>query len=275
MSDLTVPAALPAGTAPARHARPRLRLGAWTGLVLPVLCVAAWQMVADRRLVAPDLLPAPAAVLRALADLAASGELVVHLEATLGRMALGFAAGAAVGTLAGALTGAIPLARRLVDPTVQALRSVPSIAWVPLFIIWLGIFEGSKIALIAVGVFFPVYLNLMSGIAGVDRKLIEVGRVHGFSPLRVLWRIQLPAVLPAYVTGLRGGLGLGWMFVAAAELMGASEGLGFLLTDGEQTGRPAVVIGAILLFAICGKLTDLGVEVLGGRLVAWQDTVQP
>jgi sulfonate transport system permease protein len=190
-------------------------------------------------------------------------------------MALGFAAGAAAGTLAGALTGAIPLARRLIDPTVQALRSVPSIAWVPLFIIWLGIFEGSKIALIAVGIFFPVYLNLMVGIAGVDRKLIEVGRVHGFSSLRVLWRIQLPAALPAYVTGLRGGLGLGWMFVAAAELMGASEGLRFLLTDGEQTGRPAVVIGAILLFAICGKLTDLGVEALGGRLVAWQDTVKP
>jgi sulfonate transport system permease protein len=224
--------------------------------------------VADRRLVPPDLLPAPAAVLRALTDLAAKGELLAHLEATLARMALGFAAGAAAGTLAGALTGAIPLARRLIDPTVQALRSVPLIAWVPLFIIWLGIFEGSKIALIAVGVFFPVYLNLMAGIAGVDRKLIEVGRVHGFSSLRVLWRIQLPAALPAYVTGLRGGLGLGWMFVAAAELMGASEGLGFLLTDGEQTGRPAVVIGAILLFAICGKLTDLGVEALGGRLVA-------
>ncbi len=275
MSDLALPQALPADATPARRPRSRLGLGAWTGLILPVLCVAAWQVISERRLVPPDLLPAPTAVLRALTDLAASGELVAHLEATLARMALGFAAGAAAGTLAGALTGAIPLARRLIDPTVQALRSVPSIAWVPLFIIWLGIFEGSKIALIAVGVFFPVYLNLMAGIAGVDRKLIEVGRVLGFSPLRVLWRIQLPAALPAYVTGLRGGLGLGWMFVAAAELMGASEGLGFLLTDGEQTGRPAVVIGAILLFAICGKLTDLGVEVLGGRLVGWQDTVKP
>ena len=275
MSDLTLPRTAPAAAASERPARPRVRLGAWIGLVLPVLCVVAWQVVADARIVTPDLLPSPAAVLRALAELAASGELVAHLEATLARMALGFAAGAAAGTVAGALTGAIPLARRLVDPTVQALRSVPSIAWVPLFIIWLGIFEGSKIALIAVGVFFPVYLNLMAGIAGVDRKLIEVGRVHGFSPLRVLWRIQLPAAMPAYVTGLRGGLGLGWMFVAAAELMGASEGLGFLLTDGEQTGRPAVVIGAILLFAICGKLTDVGVEWLGGRLVAWQDTVKP
>ena len=275
MSDLTLPRTVPAVAPFERPPRQRIRLGGLTGLVLPVLCVAAWQVVADRRLVPPDLLPSPAAVLRALTDLAASGELAAHLEATLARMALGFAAGATAGTLAGALTGAIPLARRLIDPSVQALRSVPSIAWVPLFIIWLGIFEGSKIALIAVGVFFPVYLNLMSGIAGVDRKLIEVGRVHGFSPLRVLWRIQLPAALPAYVTGLRGGLGLGWMFVAAAELMGASEGLGFLLTDGEQTGRPAVVIGAILLFAICGKLTDLGVEALGGRLVAWQDTVKP
>lgn len=275
MSDLTIPRALPADATRARRPRPRAGFGSWSGLILPVLCVAAWQLAADRRLVTPDLLPAPSAVLRALVDLAARGELLAHLEATLARMALGFAAGAAAGTVAGALTGAIPLARRLIDPTVQALRSVPSIAWVPLFIIWLGIFEGSKIALIAVGVFFPVYLNLMAGIAGVDRKLIEVGRVLGFSPLRVLWRIQLPAALPAYVTGLRGGLGLGWMFVAAAELMGASEGLGFLLTDGEQTGRPAVVIGAILLFAICGKLTDLGVEWLGGRLVAWPDTVKP
>jgi sulfonate transport system permease protein len=242
------------------------------GLVLPAALVAIWQAAAALRLVGPELLPSPAAVLRALGMLAADGALAAHLGATALRLALGFALGAAAGTVLGGVTGAWPLARRLIDPLAQALRSVPSIAWVPLFILWLGIFEASKVALIALGVFFPVYLNLMSGIAGVDRKLIEVGRVLRLSRLAVLCRIQLPAALPAYITGLRGGLGLGWMFVAAAELMGASDGLGFLLTDGEQTGRPAVVLAAILLFAVCGKLTDLALAAAGARLVAWQDT---
>lgn len=256
-----------------RRPPPRLHPGMGVGLILPVLLVSLWQIAAIARIIPPALLPSPEAVLRTLAALAASGELAGHLKATLARMAAGFLAGAATGTALGALTGALPLARRLIDPTVQALRSVPSIAWVPLFIIWLGIFEGSKVALIAVGVFFPVYLNLMSGIANVDRKLIEVGRAFGLSALAVLVRIQLPAALPAYVTGIRAGLGLGWMFVAAAELMGASEGLGFLLTDGEQTGRPAVVIGAILLFALAGKITDAVLALLGARLIAWQDTL--
>ncbi len=122
------------------------------------------------------------------------------------------------------------------------------------------------------GVFFPVYLNLMTGIAHVDRKLIEVGQVYRLSRIELVRRVLLPAALPSYVTGLRSGLGLGWMFVVAAELMGASEGLGFLLIDGQQTGRPAVVIGAILLFAVLGKLTDLILAWAGARVLAWQDT---
>jgi sulfonate transport system permease protein len=128
------------------------------------------------------------------------------------------------------------------------------------------------VTLIAVGVFFPVYLNLMTGIADVDRRLVEVGRIYRFSSLTLVRRILVPATLPAYITGLRSGLGLGWMFVVAAEMMGASEGLGFLLIDGQQTGRPAVIIASILLFAILGKLTDLALERLGRRALAWQDS---
>jgi len=155
---------------------------------------------------------------------------------------------------------------------LQALRSIPSIAWVPLFILWLGIFEAAKVTLIAVGVFFPVYLNLMAGIEAVDRRLVEVGRVYRFSAWRLIWRILVPATLPGYVTGLRSGLGLGWMFVVAAEIMGASKGLGFLLIDGEQTGRPALIIAAILLFAVLGKLTDMALLLAGRRALAWQDS---
>jgi sulfonate transport system permease protein len=165
-------------------------------------------------------------------------------------------------------------ARRLLDPLFQGLRNIPSIAWVPLFILWLGIAEASKIALIAVGVFFPVYLNLMSGIARTDRKLVEVGRAYRMTGWRLVVAVLVPAALPAYVVGLRGGLGLGWMFVAAAELMGASEGLGFLLIDGQMTGRPALMIAALITFAVVGKTTDLGLMLLGRRVLRWQDTVE-
>ncbi|GGF49967.1 hypothetical protein GCM10011611_65450 [Aliidongia dinghuensis] len=267
MTDL---AYLPIATPTARPARrlPRSLIG-W---ILPAALVGVWEAAARAGLVAPNHLPAPSTIAATLAQLARSGDLVAHVAATLGRVGLGFLLGAAAGTLAGAATGASPTLRRLVDPLVQGLRSVPSIAWVPLFILWLGIFEASKVALIAVGVFFPIYLNLMGAVAGVDRKLIEVGRAHRLSRASLVLRVLLPASLPAYILGLRGGLGLGWMFVAAAELMGASEGLGFLLVDGQQTGRPAVVIAAILLFALLGKASDVALAALGQRLTRWQDT---
>jgi sulfonate transport system permease protein len=243
------------------------------GLILPAGLVLAWEGACRFGLVPTELLPAPSAILAAIGHLAQTGELWGHVEATVLRLAWGFLLGVAAGTAVGALTGASPLARALIDPTVQGLRAVPSIAWVPLFILWLGIFESSKVALIAIGVFFPVYLNLMTGIAEVDRKLIEVGRVHRFGRLELVRRVLLPAALPSYVTGLRSGLGLGWMFVVAAELMGASSGLGFLLVDGQETGRPAIVIAAILLFALLGKISDRALAWAGARLLHWQDTL--
>lgn len=248
---------------------------AWLlGIIIPVILLLAWQAVCANNLAPPSILPAPALVLGTLQAMAASGEMTQAIAATGSRLLWGFFFGATAGTLLGGLCGASALIRNLADPLVQSLRSVPSLAWVPLLILWLGIFESSKITLIAVGVFFPVYLNLMSGIANVDRKLIEVGRVHGYPRAKRLLRIQLPAALPAYVTGLRGGLGLGWMFVAAAELLGATDGLGFILDDGEQTGRPERVIAAILLFGICGKITDSIMAAAAKRLIAWQDTVK-
>src|SRR6267143_854984 len=179
--------------------------------------------------------------------------------------------GVIAGTLLGAISGYWGLARRLLDPTVQALRAIPSIAWVPLFILWLGIFETSKIALIAVGVFFPVYLGVMGAILSVDRKIVEVGRTFRLSGPAMIRRILLPAVLPAYVVALRVGLGLGWMFVVAAEFMGASEGLGYLLIDGQQLGKPAQILAAIVIFAILGKTTDWLIEIATAPLLRWQD----
>jgi sulfonate transport system permease protein len=262
---------------PAAAARRTPRRHWWplaVGLILPVILLAVWEGVTRAGWVAPNLLPAPSRVMATVTGLAKEGVLLEHIVATLARVAIGFGIGAAAATVIGALTGYSTLYRRLLDPMLQSLRNIPSIAWVPLFILWLGIFEASKVALIAVGVFFPVYLNLMSGIQSVDRKLVEVGRIYRLSGWALVRRILLPATLPAYVVGLRGGLGLGWMFVVAAEIMGASEGLGFLLVDGQMTGRPAVVIASIVMFALLGKLTDMALAGLARPFLSWQDSFQ-
>jgi sulfonate transport system permease protein len=264
-----------APAAPAAEPRPAPRRSYWpllVGLILPAILLAVWEGVTRAGIIAPNLLPAPSKVIATVTALAKEGVLLDHIVATLARVALGFGIGAAVATLIGAVTGYSPIYRRLLDPMLQSLRNIPSIAWVPLFILWLGIFEASKVALIAVGVFFPVYLNLMSGIQSVDRKLVEVGRIYRLSGWQLVRRILLPATLPAYVVGLRGGLGLGWMFVVAAEIMGASEGLGFLLVDGQMTGRPAVVIASIVMFAVLGKLTDMALAAAARPFLSWQDS---
>jgi len=248
-----------------RLARPAL------GLLLPVGVALAWELIVWLGLSSGRLVPPPSRVFATLVDLARSGELLTHITATLMRVGLGFSFGVIAGTLLGAISGYWALARRLLDPTVQALRAIPSLAWVPLFILWLGIFETSKIALIAAGVFFPVYLGVMGAILSVDRKIVEVGRTFRLSGPAMIRRILLPAVLPAYVVSLRVGLGLGWMFVVAAELIGASEGLGYLLLDGQQLGKPAQILAAIVIFAILGKLTDWLIEVGAAPFLRWQD----
>lgn len=243
-------------------------------LVLPAVGLAFWELLARFGRIDATLVPPPSAVFAALQELAASGELSRHILVTSWRVAQGFFWGVLAATALAAATGYAERARELLDPSIQALRNVPSIAWVPLFILWFGIFETSKVILIATGVFFPVYLGLLSGITGVDRKLVEVGRMHRFGGWRMVTRILVPAALPSYATGLRSGLGLGWMFVVAAELMGASEGLGFLLVDGQQTFKPAQILAAIAMFAVLGKLTDLALGAALRPLLSWQDTVE-
>ncbi len=239
----------------------------WQGLILPLFLAVMWELLSRIGFLAANWFPPPSAIASTLLELLNSGELLRHIVYTLARVLSGFLIGAAGATLLAGLTGSTPLARRLLDPTLQALRSIPSMAWVPLFLLWMGIHETSKIALIAVGVFFPVYLNLLSGILTADRKLLEVGQIFKLDKLQLVKRVILPAALPSYLVGLRSGLGLGWMFVVAAEIMGASRGLGFLMIDGQMTGRAAVIITSIVLFALFGKMTDLVLELTGNRLL--------
>lgn len=249
-----------------RFARPVL------GLLLPLGLALVWELLVRFGYSNGRLVPPPSRIWQTLVELAASGELSRHIMATMSRVGAGFGLGIVAGTIFGAVCGYWSLARRLLDPTLQALRAIPSIAWVPLFILWLGIFETSKVALIAVGVFFPIYLGVMDAILSVDRKIVEVGRTFRLSGLAMIRRILLPAVLPAYIVSLRSGLGLGWMFVVAAEFMGASEGLGYLLTDGQQLGKPAQIVAAIIVFAVLGKITDWLIVVISAPFLRWQDS---
>ncbi len=270
--DMTIEAVSKAEDS-ALAARPRASrwLRPLLGLALPVTLAALWELAVYIGLSDGRLVPPPSVIAANLWDLAKTGELWIHARATILRVVAGFGLGVAAGTLFGAIAGYSALTRTIVDPTLQALRAIPSIAWVPLFILWLGIFEASKITLIAVGVFFPVYLGVMGAILSVDRKIVEVGRAFRLSGPALVRRILLPAVLPAYVVSLRSGLGLGWMFVVAAEFMGASEGLGYLLIDGQQLGKPAQIVAAIIAFAVLGKTTDWLLTASTAPYLRWED----
>lgn len=274
MTDIADRVSFPAG-----RRRPSFAPGPWlrrggVAFIAPTLILATWHLTASSGWMPGYLLPRPAEVVDWLLRLAGSGELFVHLGASFRRALGGFAIGASVATVLGVLTGYVLLARNLIDPTIHALRTIPGLAWTPMFILWFGIGETSKFALIALVTFFPVYLNTMAGVAGVDRKLIEVARVNRIAGLRLMWSILLPASLPSYFVGLRQSMGVAWIVVVAAELMGASKGIGFLLLDGQMTGRPALVIACMIIFAVSGKTTDAVLTVIGRRALRWQDTVE-
>lgn len=242
--------------------------------IFPLLILLVWQGIGTLGLIDPVLMPTPTEVLSELYSMARSGTLLTHLLVSAQRVGLGFAAGVAVAIVLGAITGFSRLWRSIIDPTIHALRTVPGLAWIPMFILWFGIDEGSKVGLIALATFFPTYLNFMSGIARADRKLIEVGQVYRLRGARLIRTVLIPHSLPFLFVGLRQSMGVAWLVVVAAELMGASKGIGYLLMDGEMTGRPHVVVACMIVFALCGKLTDLFLEALSRRVLHWQDTLE-
>ena len=251
--------------------KPRVSVSSWLGWIPPVLVLILGEAAVRQGWVSRNLLPAPSDVLRTLIELGTQG-LGTHVLASTLRVAAGFAIGASLGLLTGALVGLSRHAEATLDPSFQALRAIPSLAWVPLLLLWLGIDEASKIMLIAIGAFFPVYMGVSSGFRDIDRKLMEVGEMYGLSPLAMVRRIMFPAALPPVFTGLRNGLSLAWMFMVAAELIAATKGLGYLLTDGRETSRADIVLAAIVLLAVAGKLSDSAMQSIEHRLLRWRDT---
>lgn len=243
------------------------------GSLLPALLLATWWWSTDVvHLFTENQLPPPERLLSTLRELNRQGDYSRHLLASLRRVALGFGAGAGIGVVLGTLVALSKTLERIVDPTLQGLRSVPSLAWVPFLLLWLGIDEGPKITLIAIGAFFPVYINLVSGIRQVDRKLVEVGEIFVLNTQERVTEIFLPAAVPYAMTGLRIGLGQAWLFLVAAELIASTRGLGFLLIDGQNNLRPDLMLVSILTLALLGKSADSLLRLLESNLLRWSDT---
>ena len=246
------------GRGPALLSRRWARIGG--AAVVPTALLVLWQVLtAVTGTFASYQMPAPLAVWQAGVELAtrASGPtLWTHIAISTQRVLLGFALGALAGLLVGAVVGLSRTADVLLTGTTGAVRAVPSLAWVPLFILWMGINEDSKVALIALGALFPVYTTVASALRHVDPHLVEAGRAYGLRGTALLLRVQLPAATPGVVSGLRLALAQSWLFLVAAELIASSMGLGFLLLDSANNGRVDRILLVIVALAMLGKLTD-------------------
>lgn len=246
---------------PAKHkagiAATILRAPKWLlALILPLVTLAVWQFVTVTGIVAPWTLPTPGSVVAAAFELLEDGDLGKHIGISTQRVLLGFVFGSLLGLALGALVGLSKLADAFLGLSISALRAVPSLAWVPLLVLWMKMGEDSKVTLVIIGAFFPVFTTVALALRHVDAHLIEAARSFGLKGLKLLRTVQLPAVVPSIFSGLRLALAQAWLFLVAAELLGASMGLGFLLTDSQNNGRLDRLIMTIVLLAVFGKITD-------------------
>lgn len=236
---------------------------------LPLALIAFWEVAARVGWLLSRILPEPWAVARAFWDLAASGELILHLRTSLWRAASGFAIGAGAGLLLGLLTGSVRRAETLLDTTLQMVRNIPALALIPLVILWFGIDESAKLFLLAVGVFFPVYLNTFHGIRSADQALVEMARSYGVKGWPLYRDVILPAALPSILVGVRFALGLVWVLLIVAETISAQSGIGYMTMNAREFLRTDVVLVGILLYALLGKAADVLARALERRCLRW------
>ena len=226
------------------------------GALVPLVLLAVWQAVTVSGLVPAYRLPPPASVLNAAVQLAESGSLWIHIAISVQRVFLGFAIGAVIGLAVAAVVGLTRAGDALLSPTLAAIRAVPSLALVPLLLLWMGIGEESKVTLIAIGAFFPVFTTVSLALRQVDARSVEMARSFSLRGFTLFRTVQLPAVVPSIMAGLRLALAQAWLFLVAAELIAASMGLGWLLTDSQSNGRVDRILLAIVLLALLGTLTN-------------------
>lgn len=243
--------------------------------LVPLALLLVWQLAGSFGWLSRSVLPTPLEVARAAARVTESGELAKHLGVSFRRAAAGFVIGGGIGFFLGLLTGTSRTAERLLDTTMQMLRTVPHLALIPLVILWFGVGETAKIFLVALGVLFPVYLNTYHGIRSVDPGLIEMGRVYGLSTFGLFRRVLLPGATPSILVGVRYALGVMWLTLIVAETISASSGLGYMAMNAREFMMVDVVVFAILIYALLGKLADSIAKALERATLSWHPAYLP
>lgn len=240
-------------------------------ITIPVIILIIWQLAGVFGLVSKTVLPTPLDIFLAFQELIKTGELFGHLSISVFRAAAGFFIGGGLGIILGTIVGFSTRSEQYLDPSVQMLRTVPHLAVAPLFVLWFGFGETSKVLLIADGAFFPLYVNAFLGIRGVDSKLFDVARVLEFSKRKLITKLILPSALPNLLLGARLSLGVAWVSLVVAELMGSTEGIGYMIMDARQFSNTDIVFVGIIIFAFVGKFSDSLVRLLEVKFLRWRD----
>ncbi|WNV17382.1 ABC transporter permease [Bacillus sp. SI2] len=240
-------------------------------ITIPIIILIIWQLAGVFGLVSKTVLPTPLDIFVAFQELLKTGELFGHLSISVFRAAAGFFIGGSLGIILGTIVGFSTRSEQYLDPSVQMLRTVPHLAVAPLFVLWFGFGETSKVLLIADGAFFPLYVNAFLGIRGVDSKLFDVARVLEFSKRKLITKLILPAALPNLLLGARLSLGVAWVSLVVAELMGSTEGIGYMIMDARQFSNTDIVFVGIIIFAFVGKISDSLVRLLEVKFLRWRD----
>ena len=248
---------------------PRLRLrgGRW---VSPILLLLVWELGSRTGVIPERILAAPSAVAETFWAMTASGELPSNLAVSLARALAGLSFGLVAGVVLALVSGLSQGGEVAIDPLMQIKRTIPVLALTPLFIVWFGIGETPKVTLIAVATVFPIYLNLFSGVRGVDARLIEAGRSFGLSQAELIGHVILPGALPSFLVGLRYALGVSLLVLVVAEQINASAGLGHLINNARDFMRTDIIVVCLVVYASLGLGADLLVRTLEARALAWR-----
>jgi len=237
--------------------------------IVPLAILLAWEASSRSGWLSVRILPEPLAVATAFWSLLASGSLLHDVAISTGRALGGLAIGGGLGLVLGLLTGTFRSAETLLDTTLQMIRNVPALALIPLVILWFGIDEAAKLFLVAIGVFFPIYLNTYHGIRAVDAGLIEMARSYGLQGWPLYREVILPGALPSILVGLRFSLGLMWVLLIVAETISAQSGIGYMTMNAREFLQTDVVLVGVLLYALLGKLADLVARGLERPFLRW------
>ncbi|WP_171966297.1 aliphatic sulfonate ABC transporter permease SsuC [Cronobacter sakazakii] len=242
--------------------------------VLPVGIIAVWQLASQTGWLSTRILPSPESVVETFWRLTASGELWQHLAISSWRALVGFSIGGLIGLVLGLISGLSRWGERLLDSSIQMLRNVPHLALIPLVILWFGIDESAKIFLVALGTLFPIYINTWHGIRNIDSGLLEMARSYGLSGFSLFRQVILPGALPSIMVGVRFALGLMWLTLIVAETISANSGIGYLAMNAREFLQTDVVVVAIILYALLGKLADLSARLLERVWLRWHPAYQ-